>query len=408
MALAAALAGFCAAEAADAPPPLTTNDLRLLTSQVNNPDEAAAAVERIREIRRTQRDLGAQYDAFLRRLLVRGLVTSKAPVGEIVAEADTLGPMLPQTAGTRVLFYIEIAQALVDRGEGAKDAVRFARQALNEIPPDESGASMDAMASSVLGRAQLLTGDCSPAIRNLSTAIGALPDSQSVLYSLGAAYEKCGEPEQAIDHYVRALGVFGGRKDLSLAPVQALYTKEKGSLDGLDRRIDQARQASVQKEVFDTRRYERTMPAWKLEDLAGKVVDSKDLAGKVVVLDFWGSWCGPCRMELPHFQEAYEKYGDDGVVFYGVNMERVPRERRKAVAESYMTQNGFDFPVVVDLDDQTTKRFVVQAFPTVFLVDAKGEIRYRNEGFSETIGEILALQIESLLEESKGGKTSGK
>jgi thiol-disulfide isomerase/thioredoxin len=229
-----------------------------------------------------------------------------------------------------------------------------------------------------------------------------------VLRALGAAHEACGEPQRAIDYYVRALGVYGSRDSSAAAPLRRLYAAEHGSLAGLDERIRAAHAHSMRLQVFDERRYEMPMPPWEMENAAGQIVRSQDLQGSVIVLDFWGSWCGPCRMELPHFQAMYEKYREQGVVFYGVNWERVDRSKRRETALQYLKQNGFDFPNVFDLDDSAAQKFRVDSFPTVFLVDHTGRIRYRNIGFTESISEIMSLQIESLLDEKKKAATAKK
>jgi thiol-disulfide isomerase/thioredoxin len=371
-------------------------DLTLMTA------DSGQALEGVRKVRGyLTQDLAPEYQAYLRRLLVRGLILLGAPSAEIAAEADIAAPGIPQAGSVRSLFYIEVAQVLLARGEAPAVAARFASEAIANIPPDETRGEVRAFANGLLGRAHLAAGECQPAIETLTRSVGAAPDSQSVLYSLGAAYEQCGKPEYAITHYVRALGVYGGRDSAAAAPLRKLYAAKHGSLAGLDAMIEKSYRASLDLEVFDSRRYEVPMPEWRMEDTAGHLVRSQDLAGKIVVLDFWGSWCGPCRMELPHFQAIYEKYRGEGVIFYGVNWERVDRAQRKAVASTYMEQNGFDFPNVYDLDDRAALLFKVASFPTVFIADPSGKIRYRNIGFSEGISDILTLQIESLIEEQK-------
>lgn len=386
--------------------PLDNQVLRDLTMMTTDPTQALEGVGRLRGY--LAQDLPPEHDAYLRRLLVRGLLLLGAPAAEIAAEAERAGPGIPQAGATRTFFYLEVAQTLIARGEDAGVAAAFARMAREAIPPDETRSEVRAFADAVLGRAQLLAGECQPAIETLTRTVGVFPDSQTVLYSLGAAYEKCGKPEHAIGHYVRALGVYGGRDSAAAEPLRRLYAAKHGSLKGLDAMIEKSYRASLDLEVFDSRRYEAPMPAWRMEDTGGAMVNSADLAGKILVLDFWGSWCGPCRMELPHFQAIYEKYREKGVVFYGINWERVDRSQRKAVAAAYMRQNGFDFPNVYDLDDRAPFDFKVNSFPTVFIVDPTGKIRYRNIGFSEAISEILTLQIESLLAEQKKAGTAKK
>lgn len=400
-----AFAGDSSAAAAPLPP-LDNQALRELSIMASVPDQALDAAVRLRRYIAGRDD--APTLAFLRRLLVRALITGGGPAGEIIEETDLAASGIPQSGSIRALFYLEVAQALLRRGEAAPTAVTFARNALDEIPPDESRPEVQAWANAVLGQALLANGECRPAIEALAPAVAAAADSQPVLRALGAAHEACGEPKRAIDYYVRALGVYGSPDSSAAGPLRRLYAAEHGSLAGLDQRIREAYERSMRLQVFDERRYEAPMPAWAMENTAGDTVRSADLKGSVVVLDFWGSWCGPCRMELPHFQAMYEKYRDQGVVFYGVNWERVDRSRRKATALQYLQQNGFDFPNVYDLDDSAAQKFQVASFPTVFLIDHTGKIRYRNIGFSDAISEIMSLQIESLIEEKKKAATAKK
>jgi len=385
---------------------VTAQEIRELAAMATDPGQAAVAVVRIRA--RLENPPSAQFETFLRRLLVRALIESQAPAAEIAAEVDRTAPGMPQAGSLRTLFYLEVAQAMVGHEGQGESAVAYARKAVEAIPPDETRPEVRAYAGGVLGRALLAQGKCEPAIESLRSAVGVLPDSQSVLFTLGAAYEQCGNTDLAIDHYVRSLGVYGGLDSSAAAPLRALYAKQHGSLTGLDRKIDTSYQASLEKEVFESRRYEAAMPEWSLENTAGDTVHSDDLAGKVVVLDFWGSWCGPCRMELPHFQSIYEAFQNRGVVFYGVNMERAEPSQHKALAVAYMQQNGFDFPNVYDIGTQATAAFRVEAFPTVFLIDASGRIRYRNIGFSDQISDIMTRQIESLIKEQRKGEAAKK
>jgi thiol-disulfide isomerase/thioredoxin len=386
--------------------PLDNQVVRELTIMSSTVEEAPEAAGRLRGYIAQKPD--ASTEAFLRRLLVRALIVMEAPAEAIVQETKLAGPGMPQSGSIRSLFYLEVSQTLAQRGAAPKASIEFARQAIADIPPDEARTEIAAFANGVLGRALLANGECRPAIETLTQAVGAAPDSQGVLYSLGAAHEACNEPNTAIDYYVRSLGVYGSTDSSAAAPLRRLYAARNGSLKGLDQKIRKSYDASLNLQVFDERRYEASMPSWTMEDSEGKTRTSAEFAGKIMVLDFWGSWCGPCRMELPHFQAMYEKFKDQGVVFYGVNWERVDRAKRKDQAMAYMQANNFDFPNVFDLDDKVTFDFQVNSFPTVFLVDGTGKFRYRNIGFNESIGDIMTLQIESLIAEQKKKGTAKK
>jgi thiol-disulfide isomerase/thioredoxin len=278
--------------------------------------------------------------------------------------------------------------------------VALARRARNHCPPGDAFARDRAVAASVLGRAHVASGQPDSAIAPLLVA-AAGPDSASALAHLGRAYEAAGQADRAIDAYVRALGAFPVRDTSSAPRLRALYAKKRGSLEGLEARLAAARRASS-KVALASRRHEAVAPSWRLTDLEGKAVASTDFQGKVLVLDFWGSWCGPCRAEMPHVQRAYDLYKDRGVAFVGINWERnAPPDAHKKAAEEFLRERGFTFPNVLDYRYEACKAFGVTAFPSLFVIDGTGKMRYRNIGFDPAIGDILIAEIEDVLAEDQ-------
>jgi len=121
-------------------------------------------------------------------------------------------------------------------------------------------------------------------------------------------------------------------------------------------------------------------PAWELKDVNGAVVRSDQFKGKVVVVDFWATWCPPCRAEIPGYVELQKKYGKDGLVIIGVSLDQAGPDVVKAFAAKY----AINYPLVMG-DDAVVGAFGgVEAIPTTFLIDRTGQIRDRKMGSEET------------------------
>ncbi|MDP3072084.1 MAG: TlpA disulfide reductase family protein [Opitutaceae bacterium] len=121
-------------------------------------------------------------------------------------------------------------------------------------------------------------------------------------------------------------------------------------------------------------------PVWKLQDLEGKAVTSEQFKGKVVVVDFWATWCGPCRAEIPGYVELQKKYGAQGLVIVGVSLDQAGPDVVKAFAGKY----GINYPIVMGDDEVQAKFGGIEAIPTTFLIDRDGQIRDRKLGAEET------------------------
>ena len=131
-------------------------------------------------------------------------------------------------------------------------------------------------------------------------------------------------------------------------------------------------------------------PTWELRDLDGKLVKSSDFDGKVVVLDFWATWCPPCKAEIPGFIELQRTYGDRGLVVVGVSVD----EEGSAVVKRFMTQFGMNYPVVLG-DMGLMQNFGGTAIPTTVIIDRSGNVVARHVGF--TSKETFEAEIKPLL-----------
>jgi thiol-disulfide isomerase/thioredoxin len=121
-------------------------------------------------------------------------------------------------------------------------------------------------------------------------------------------------------------------------------------------------------------------PVWRLKDVNGQVVDSAQFKGKVVVIDFWATWCGPCRMEIPGYAELQRKYGKDGLVIIGVSLD----EGGPEVVKPFMAKFQINYPIVMGDDTVQAAFGGMEAIPTTFLIDREGRVRDRKQGAEPT------------------------
>ncbi len=112
-------------------------------------------------------------------------------------------------------------------------------------------------------------------------------------------------------------------------------------------------------------------PNFTVENAEGEEVSLHDFFGKPIVMNFWASWCGPCKMEMPDFQEAYEKYGDE-ITFLMVNMTDGVQETKKSATE-HIEKAGYTLPIYFDTKQDAAYTYSVYSLPTTFFLNEKGE-----------------------------------
>ena len=124
-------------------------------------------------------------------------------------------------------------------------------------------------------------------------------------------------------------------------------------------------------------------PAWKLKDVNGVEVSSDKFKGKVLIVDFWATWCGPCRTEIPGYVELQKKYGPDGLVVVGMSVDA----QGPGVVKTFVEKNRINYQIVM-ADDAVQAAFGgaegIQAIPTTFIIDREGQIRDRKVGVENT------------------------
>lgn len=113
-------------------------------------------------------------------------------------------------------------------------------------------------------------------------------------------------------------------------------------------------------------------PDFTVYDLEGNEVNLSDFFGKPIILNFWASWCGPCKMEMPDFNEAYQIYNED-ITFLMVNMTDGSRETVD-IASSFIEESGYVFPVYYDTSYSAAITYSVSSLPTTYFLDTEGNL----------------------------------
>jgi thiol-disulfide isomerase/thioredoxin len=134
-----------------------------------------------------------------------------------------------------------------------------------------------------------------------------------------------------------------------------------------------------------------------LATTASASADSLDLSayrGKVVYLDFWASWCGPCKASFPWLEELQKKYGPQGFVVLAVNLDR-----RREMAERFLSTNPVDFKILYDPQGKLATKLQVKVMPTSFIYDRNGVLRETHTGFQKGKTAPIEQSLEALLEE---------
>ena len=139
----------------------------------------------------------------------------------------------------------------------------------------------------------------------------------------------------------------------------------------------------------------QTAPEIGLTDLSGKPVKLSSLRGKVVLVDFWASWCAPCRESLPVLEKLAKSYREKGLVVVGVNIDKTPE-----LARAFLDKNklALSFPVVNDKKYEVAARYEPPTMPSSYLIDRAGRVHAVHAGFRPSDGPKLEAEIKSLLQ----------
>jgi peroxiredoxin len=135
-------------------------------------------------------------------------------------------------------------------------------------------------------------------------------------------------------------------------------------------------------------------PDFTLQRAEGGNLRLVEQRGQVVLINFWASWCGPCRVEMPHLNRLHDKYKAGGFMVLGVNIDDDPRH-----GAATAVRWGLRFPVLLDASKAVTRRYDLGAMPSTVLVDRDGRIRFLHRGYREGLENEYERQIRELIKE---------
>jgi len=146
---------------------------------------------------------------------------------------------------------------------------------------------------------------------------------------------------------------------------------------------------------------EKTSPAGLASDFTLKTLDGQEitlsrLKGKVVLLDFWATWCGPCRESIPHLIQLYKNYRENGLELIGMDVDKGDVE----TVRKFVKSMDIPYPIIVAPED-VVRSYRVNGIPTTILIDKEGNVRERIAGFSDSIAQELTRKVAELTSEKQ-------
>jgi len=135
-------------------------------------------------------------------------------------------------------------------------------------------------------------------------------------------------------------------------------------------------------------------PDFTLPTVGGPNLRLAEQRGRVVMLNFWASWCGPCRREMPELDKIYSRYRTSGFQLLAISVDEDP-----ANAAGASSRMGVHFPVLLDGERKVSRQYALDAMPSTVIIDRDGRMRFRHQGYHEGAQELYERQVRELLKE---------
>ncbi len=221
-----------------------------------------------------------------------------------------------------------------------------------------------------------------------------------VFYNEACALAKQGDSDEALT----ALGdaVINGFTDFDLISSDEDLASLR-EVEGFSAKLDEWKQAAIEKIMKHAQEELENGESFPFEfaatDIDGTEQSLEALKGKVVIVDVWGTWCPPCRAEIPSFIKLQEEYGEQGFQMVGLNYERArDDEANLKLVEDYVAENGINYPCIMGTEEMRAQIPDFQGFPTTLFIDKTGKVRMKAVGLHDY--EYLNAIVSTLLAES--------
>lgn len=315
----------------------------------------------------------------------------------------------------RAQGYIAVANILLEQGDtltalpliktSIDDALQFIRSDVQDNKAKFAAFGYPGYVQQY-SRILLAQGKYADALNYIEEAVKIVPERESEFRAgYAKALEMVGRNLEAYNKYASlyADGQFG-----FLEPLEKLYVKlNKGQRTGFDAFVKQKQEelrSSIKSHLSQIVTDSET-PSFKLRNMKGEVVDSKTLLGKVVVLDFWATWCKPCINSFPGMQKAVTKYQNDPeVIFLFIDTWERDKDYEQKVRD-FIAKNNYTFNVLFDdkkNDDEIAPKFGIKGIPAKFIIDKKGRTRFFLTG-SSPYADYILMEVSEMIEWVKKG-----
>lgn len=175
-----------------------------------------------------------------------------------------------------------------------------------------------------------------------------------------------------------------------------IFMTANGIVSSNKRNISSAAQDTKDEDTSDADKNRPSAPDFSLSDQYGTQWTLSELKGKTVILNFWATWCPPCRMEMPAFQKVHDELIDEGnedVFILGIAAPNYFREKDLPEIVKFLDTNGYSYPCLMDFDGIVTEKYYISAFPTTFLINKDGKVQ------NGAVGAISEIRLKELINE---------